>query len=78
MVLFMVMPFMLTAGTFLIYLAVHGNDLDNQLTAVSLFMTMSLYGTLQVPLGFLPMLINFLSAVRTLRFPQLPVTQLRS
>ena len=60
------MPFMLTAGTFLIYMAVHGNDLDNQLTAVNLFMTMSLYGILQVPLGFLPMLINFLSAVRML------------
>ena len=64
MVLFMVMPFMLTAFTFLIYMAVHGNDLNNQLSVVSLFMTMSLYGILQVPLGFLPMLINFFATVR--------------
>ena len=63
MVLFIVMPFMLTAGTFLIYMAVHGNDLNNQLSVVSLFMTMSLYGILQVPLGFLPMLINFFTTV---------------
>ena len=56
---------MLTVGTFLIYMAVHGDDLNNQLSVVSLFMTMSLYGILQIPLGFLPMLINFFTTVRS-------------
>lgn len=63
MVIFLVTPFVLTAVTFIIYTHVHGDDPDNQLTAVRAFMTLALYNLLQVPLGFLPMVINFLSAV---------------
>ena len=67
MVLFTCLPFILTASTFLIYVHVHGdpvNDPGNQLNAMKAFMTLALYNLLQVPLGFLPIIINFLSAVR--------------
>ena len=63
MVIFLVTPFILTAVTFIIYTHIHEDDPDNQLTAVRAFMTLALYNLLQVPLGFLPMVINFLSAV---------------
>ena len=63
MMLFMVMPFMLTAATFLIHMEVHGNYLNNQLSVVNLFMTMSIYGILQVPLGFLPVFLTLFSTV---------------
>ena len=63
MVIFLVTPFILTAATFLIYTHVHGDDPDNQLDAVRAFMTLALYNLLQVPIGFLPTIISFASAV---------------
>ena len=63
MVLFLCMPTVLTASTYLIYTGVHGDDPDNQLTPVRVFMVLALYNFLQVPLGFLPVVINFLATV---------------
>lgn len=71
MVIILCLPFIMTASTFLIYIHVHGdpvNDPENQLTTVNAFMTLALFTALQVPIGFLPLTINFLSAVRTYIF----------
>ena len=61
------LPFLMTASTFLIYTHVHGdpvNDPDNQLNTINAFMTLALFSMIAVPLGFLPLTINFLSAVQ--------------
>ena len=63
MVLFLCMPTVLTASTYLIYTRVHGDDPDNQLTPVRIFMVLALYNLLQIPLGFLPIVITFIAAV---------------
>ena len=66
MVPFLCLPFFLTASTFLIYTHIHGDpiqDPDNQLNAEKAFMTLALYNLLQIPLGFLPVIVNTLSAV---------------
>lgn len=63
MVIFVVMPFLVTASTLLIYSSVSGAA---ALTPARAFVTLTLFQLLQMPLGLLPMSLSYLAAVRAI------------
>ncbi len=62
---FMVMPFFVTAISFLVYIYANPN---NFLTPERAFVTLALFNMLQAPMGMLPMALSFMTSVCAVDF----------